>query len=425
MNAPRFPDSRLRAIGTGSKPAAVLARVRGCRRGNLTVMTALTFTILLGFAGLAVDTPSWYSEKRQMQTAADAAAMAGAYELSRPEATLADVVAAGRTAAARNGFGDSVTLSLHNGGMAVRAVVSDTAQSFLSGIFLDTPPTLSASALARRKRASICILSLETEAADAIYLQGASDITSPGCRIYANSTDPAALRLQGAATITSLSTCVVGGFSGNPARTTPGVDTGCPPAADPLESLEPPTVPATCDHVAKIAIGGSTLQPGTYCGGITAAGGTVTFAPGDYIIKNGGLTFGNADVVGDDVFFYLTGSVLGINAGGNGTIRLTGRRTGPYQGLIFYQDREALPGVLHTFSGNVDKHYEGTIYLPTGDVKFIGNASGVTTSPYSIYIARQFSLIGAGNLTINENYDDSNVPLPEGIDDERAVVLVQ
>lgn len=393
--------------------------------GNLTIMTALTFTMLIGFAGLGIDASSWYSQKRQMQTAADAAAMAGAYELSRPDASVADVIAAGEDAAARNGFGDAVTVTLHNGGMAVRAVVSRAAQSFLSQVVLEVPPTLTATAVARRKRASICLLSLDPDAADAVYLQGTSHITSPGCRIYVNSSDPAGLRFENSTTITSLSTCVVGGFSGNPARVTPGVDTGCPPAVDPLESLEPPSIPTVCNATNRIARPGDTLQPGLYCGGITAHAGTVTFAPGEYIIKDGGLAFGNADVVGDDVFFYLTGTVGSINAAGNGEIRLTGRRTGAYQGVIFYQDRVSTPGVPHTFAGRVEKHYEGTIYLPTADVTFIGNASGATTSPYSIYIARRFSFVGAGSLTINENYDDSSVPLPQGIDDERAVVLVQ
>lgn len=182
---------------SGDRAARALRR---CQSGNLTIITALTFTILVGFAGLAVDAPSWYSDKRQMQTAADAAAMAGAYELSRPDSGVADVIAAATHAAARNGFGDSVTVTLEGGGMAVRAVVSEPAQSFLSQVVMETPPTLTASAVARRKRASICILALDPEAPAAVEVVGNAHIASPGCRIYVNSTDSGALSLQGAAT---------------------------------------------------------------------------------------------------------------------------------------------------------------------------------------------------------------------------------
>ncbi len=50
-------------------------------RGQTMVQLALMLVVLLGFAALAIDMGYRYVERRRMQSAADAAALAGAYEL--------------------------------------------------------------------------------------------------------------------------------------------------------------------------------------------------------------------------------------------------------------------------------------------------------------------------------------------------------
>ncbi len=54
--------------------------VRG-QRGQVLVIVALALVALVAFVGLAVDVGYWYGERRHMQNAADAGALAGAYQL--------------------------------------------------------------------------------------------------------------------------------------------------------------------------------------------------------------------------------------------------------------------------------------------------------------------------------------------------------
>ena len=55
-------------------------------------------------------------------------------------------------------------------------------------------------------------------------------------------------------------------------------------------------------------VGGVTLQPGTYCDGLTLNAKRVTFAPGEYIMKDGPLHFGNGTwAFGEDVTFIFAG----------------------------------------------------------------------------------------------------------------------
>jgi uncharacterized membrane protein len=52
-------------------------------RGNVLILTAAALPLIVGSAGLATDTIQWALWKRQLQRAADSAAIAGTYERMR------------------------------------------------------------------------------------------------------------------------------------------------------------------------------------------------------------------------------------------------------------------------------------------------------------------------------------------------------
>ena len=80
-------------------------------KAQVTIMTAVALAVLLGLVAFATDIGLFLIAKRQMQTAADSAAMAGAAEIRYD-----DVVTAARADAAQNGFTDGVngvTVAVH------------------------------------------------------------------------------------------------------------------------------------------------------------------------------------------------------------------------------------------------------------------------------------------------------------------------
>src|SRR3954470_2947295 len=77
--------------------------LRSCRKGAIAVVTAVALPLLLGFTALGVEVGHWYLVQRQMQGAADAAAISAAAEYIRNINSLSyqDV---GVQYAALNGF---------------------------------------------------------------------------------------------------------------------------------------------------------------------------------------------------------------------------------------------------------------------------------------------------------------------------------
>jgi len=85
-----------------------LTRLRS-ERGQALVLAALAMVVILGFAAMAIDVGYWFSQKREVQKAVDAAALAGAQELP-DDYVMAETVA--RDYLTKNGITDTDTISV-------------------------------------------------------------------------------------------------------------------------------------------------------------------------------------------------------------------------------------------------------------------------------------------------------------------------
>lgn len=107
-------------------------RVAG-ERGQVLIFAVLLLPILLGMTGMAVDIGSYASERRTLQNAADAIALAAAQELPDSSAATAEA----NSYAAKNGIDPaSMTLSITGGNTApkVTVVLTDGHEFAFMGI---------------------------------------------------------------------------------------------------------------------------------------------------------------------------------------------------------------------------------------------------------------------------------------------------
>ncbi|WP_419695632.1 pilus assembly protein TadG-related protein [Mesorhizobium muleiense] len=341
---------------------------------------ALSLPIVVGGAGLGVETSYWYYSSLKLQAVADAAAYAGALEKVSGSDKPA-IVSAATLSAASNGFAASTgTIAVFTppssgtnvAKKAVEVIVHQNLDRFFTSIFTQNEVGAWARAVALITDASkACVLALNPSASKAALFSGSSTTKLTGCSVMSNSIAPDAIKLQGSASLDVDCLISAGGMSlANPVKTVcTSLITQALPAADPFADLPSPPATNPCQNGNQ-----STLQPGTYCRGLSLSG-SVTLSPGVYVIQGGDFKANsNANISGDGVIIYLAGS-SGVSMNGTATVKLSAPTSGTYSGVLFYGDRANLAG-SNSFNGTADSLLTGVLYFPTQEVKYLGNFSG-------------------------------------------------
>jgi Flp pilus assembly protein TadG len=388
---------------------------RGGQSGQVFVIIAMALVGLLGFAAMALDVGFLWAIRRQMQTAADAAAIAGAREIALKQT---DVTAAAQGDASENGFtngANNVTVTVKNppatGSYAgawdgVEAIVSQKEPTFFLGALGIKSVNLSARAVAHLSSGLDCIYALNGSASNALVASGSASIDA-GCGVVVDSRSSSALVVSGGACISAKSIGVVGNYNNSSScPLTPDPETGIDSVSDPLANLSPPSV-GGCNYTNfSLKSGTATLNPGVYCNGITvsASGTTAILNPGTYILDGGGLTVsGGANIQGTGVSFYNTqgaASYKPIVVSGGSSTTLSAPTSGSLAGILFFQDRSIKSSSQNTVSGGSTAGFEGTLYFPTTPLVYSGGSS--TSAAYTVIIADTITFSGSSN--INNNY---------------------
>jgi hypothetical protein len=268
-----------------------------------------------------------------------------------------------------------------------------------------------------------CIYVLDPSAPNAFLANNGATVAVSGCAVSVNSSNSTAASVTGGASVSATAIDVVGGVAvNNGGTTTPTPVTGVTPVADPFVSL-PALTPGTCLYATQYSPpSGTTLSPGTYCGGINVSNGVtnVTFGAGNYIINGGGLTFGGGTTSsGSGVMFYLTGTnaTYGSVTIANGVnVTLSAPTSGTYLGVLFFQNRLITSSSNASFAGGATMLLSGTLYFPTTYVAFSNGSSAEANS--TAIVADQISFTGGANI----KYDSTG--LKTGLF-SKAVALVQ
>jgi Flp pilus assembly protein TadG len=336
--------------------------------GQVMVLTVLSIAVLIGFVAFAVDIGMLLRAKRVVQTAADSGAIAAAAELNYGDCQAAAEVDAGQNVTTTGTYPATITVSpspsctptsgaFANQAGYVQVTVSQPQPTFFINAFealVGNPQlgnfTVSASATATLAPNSTCIYTLSPNGTLGlgIALSGGASLSLPTCGILDAATGPEAISVDGA-TVKAKSVGVVGGAYQTPADAIEPTPVNVASVNDPLSYLTAPAYdPASC--VAKnIGSGSAPLDPSTsstpgilcYNGlSISGAGTSVTLNPGVYVINGAQMSVSKgASLTGSGVTVYLTNdALLDINSDPGTTANLSAPLSGPYDGILFYQD---------------------------------------------------------------------------------------
>jgi Flp pilus assembly protein TadG len=303
------------------------------QNGAIIVKLALLLPLCLMLVGGAVDFGMNLRSKQLLQAAADSAAKAAALELTLIDYTKNDV-----TSLARSVVYASMSANSAGAGAAPVQVIATTKTDPLqvtvtatqrqAGYFgnfgIESDRIVVRSVAQVIGKPNICVLALDTSESGTLELWSKARMTAQNCAVYSNSTSTRGIVTKQTSSLSATMICSAGGTEGSKGSLSPEPITDCPHFADPLASRAAPAVGA-CKETGRVIVNATvTLQPGVYCGGLRIEGtAVVTFAPGEYVIKDGPLIVADqASISGEGTGFYLVGSGARFSFASGSTISL-------------------------------------------------------------------------------------------------------
>jgi Flp pilus assembly protein TadG len=402
--------AQLRSGGGGA------AGILSDESGQAVALTGLCFSIfLLGGMALAIDVGNLQYRQRQLQTAADSAAIAAGLEISN----CGNVVCTNmKNAAAKALIEDGMTNSTvtptanqctvsnttglamiinvapcvlgtndpNHGNTSLVEVVLTESQSTFFGGFLG----MSSMNLVARSEAGEAFIVSGSSNGDCIYTKSLEFNSSDGnfdltnCGIY----DLGNLQTDDHDTVTASFFLYQGTWNPNNCNSTCSWtlgDSETQPAhtttvqADPLSGLTLPTQPANSTTAGNTTpSSGATLQPGYYPNGVNLNSNvSVTLAPGVYYMNGSINVNSGATLAGTGVTLFFESGSLQMNSNSS-VIQLSAPTTstnGSNANMLIWEPSTNSSGM--TIDTSSSSFFTGTMYLPGGRLT-LNSGAGVT-----------------------------------------------
>ena len=383
------------------------------KRGNALLIGAAALPMLVGSAGLASDSVQWVLWKRQLQRAADSAALAGVYaKFASQDVTTqvnADITKNNQTKYPLLGaavIGYPANGANWNNSVSVQLQMQKTL-SFTS-MFMASAPIITANATAAGIQTGEYCAQAQINTNATGITAGGSTTVNLQCGMITNSTSMDAAVAFGSSSVTASPVAAVGGLD-----TTDNWAAGTVllpftlAQPDPFADILPPAIPSGCSNWADSPSDNQTY-PATaptvpVCLRNFTVKGTLALQPGTYIITGDMKVNSGAKISCTGCTFVMTNSVPAntgtVDINGGAQLNLTAPDTGTYKGIVFFSDRGANASDINKINGNSLSTYSGAFYFPHQQVEFSGNA-GVTFSCLKL-VSWQLTFTGNSSITNN------------------------
>lgn len=394
-------------------------------RGNVLALTAIGLPLLFGCAAIAVDTVQWAFAKRELQSAADAAAIAGVYAIVQS----ADMEAAvdGSIASNRNLDPKRAVSAERSPGtrkddpFAVRVRIASPVAMTFARLFLSKPPTLDAEATATIvENGEFCAFAIGTDDDTGLEIESSANVEME-CGMATNASSAKAIVGDSSAIIQADNIVAFGGIEANGIKDS-RIRKYSLKQKDPLADRDPPLIPSTgCPNVtvnsdAAAKIGGRVTLPAG-CYGNMLLDGPVTLADGEYILNRGNLLIGPAaEVYCRACTIFLTSERAGtdpwsigkVQIDGHAKVKLAAPTQGPNAGILIFQDRRSKGAhneIENIIGGNGFSELKGLIYMPSEVLRVDGDRN--PDIQCARFIGRR--LILQGRVLISKGCSSSSV----------------
>ena len=409
--------------------------------GNILTITAAALPLVMGSAGLATDTIQWTLWKRQLQRAADSAAIAGVYQRATDS---------GATTKVSTAVCHDINLNLHTnmsllgtspctgsgGSPSTLAYPADTTYSTnqvtvvlkvqqslpFSSMFLSTPPTITATATAASVSAggSACVEALATSGTG-IYNNGNTTVKAPTCILFSNSTSANSASAGGSSSVTAKAIAAVGGIQQSNNWSVQQYIPYSPALPDPFANVTPDPNAMNCTTAALTENTDFATLGTTNCFSDMSVGSNKTlnvpanFGPiyingGDIDLK-GSFNCNGCTLVLTNKNTASNARIGTVSSNAQATNTITAPTSGTFKGIAIYQDRRAT-GNTNKVNGGSGSVLSGALYFPRDTLQI--NGTGDVVSLCAMFVANYVVFTGTSSLAISSPDDTacSGVGMP-------------
>ncbi len=408
----------------------LMSKIWNDKRGNAMIIAAAALPLLIGSAGLATDTIQWALWKRQLQRAADSAAIAGVYDRVAAKTTTGTAAAVDKDLGLNNSLDSTkfplqskvVTYPADVGVQKNQVKVELAVQRPLSfsSMFMANAPLIKTTATAATVSSDgeFCVLSLQNNSKTGIQATGSATITMD-CGMMTNSTSTNAAAGQGSSSVTATNLAAAGGIQQSSNWTlSQGYQPYSPALEDPYKDLAPDT-----SDLSTCASSPPSLTINNTNSGLVVAGGAcysslsigtnrvLTLKDGVYVISGGSVNIqGKLNLT--NAVLLLTNKTAGagqpigsLDMNASGELNATAMTTGKWKGMALYQDRRAVDsaptgnitaGSPNKINGNSTNKITGVVYFPNQQVTYNGNGTGSATCTQ--FVAKRIYWSGSSGM---------------------------
>jgi Flp pilus assembly protein TadG len=429
------------------------------RRGNTLAIAAACMPLFVGAAGLATDTIQWTLWKRQLQRAADSAAMAGVYDRTANggETTNTDAAVTHDLSINRHTYYDLLDGQPDCSGACDIDYPEDTAFATdhvsvtikirqpltFSSIFLSTAPTITATATAAAVTSGgdACIEALEKDPTKTgITNSGNATVDAPNCVLYSNSPSANSATAGGSSEVTAKAVAAVGGIAQSnnfhvgkylpysPALIDPFGPDGrnVTPNPDDMhcaghwvtkgksKTWVADALTSTTDVANATYLDSSgNVQTGANCFSSMSVGANTSLSiPDDFgpiYLNGGGVDLkGHFDCDGCSIVLTnkstATDATIGdFSSNAQATNTIIAPTEGDFRGIAVYQDRRAKSGTPK-INGGSGSLITGALYFPGTELWI--NGTGDATSMCAMFVARRVVFTGTAGIKLSSPSDE-------------------
>jgi hypothetical protein len=436
------------------------------KRGNAIMIAGAMLPLVVGAAGLATDTIQWTLWKRQLQRAADSAAIAGVYTRQAANGATSGVSAAVShdltidnpvLMALKTGF-PHVTFPADSGVMTNQVKVTLAIQQRLpfSSMFMSAPPTIRAVSTAATVPAGgfPCFDATDTSAVIGLNFSGNASIESPDCDGFSNANSANTSVAKGSSDISLRTIGGVGGIQQSNNFHVSAYRPYSPPIPDPFASVTPDPSAMKCDVGVTTTKGKNTTTTyGAYALSDSDNGNVGNLKTSDGSTANCFSSISVASnrtlVLPDNQTYYVNGGDLdiqgslscnsctivltnksatspigNIKVNASAAINMTAPNTGTYKGIAIYQDRRATDcNNCNKINGNSGSIVQGALYFPSRELEY--NGTGTTSAICTMFVAKRLNFSGNSATSNKFRGMDDPVCAAYGLGGGQRILMVR